>query len=800
MLDHSRPRKRSLVKVCALLSLVLLLLNCGDQDMSLDPFPRSSTGGVLTGTLHAGDNDVADATVRLEPVINGMALSVAELIDQTAIDQSTGEKAGAPGLASGYISEIRVTVSDSDGRYAFDGLDAGDYLIVTNAKDHLAGSAQAEISSAAAAAAETTYVDIALVPTGTFTGNATLQNATDHSSTVVYVKGSSNVAVTDATGDYQLSGVPVGDHTIQATHPGWLDQSTAGSLTAAGDSIGLESLILLREANIAPVAAILPLPTYPVPNIYEPIAFEATASDLDGTIELIEWDFEDDGIFDFSDPSSLTTSWAVPDTGSYRAKVRVTDDKGAIGLAVLQYQVYDAIYVWGEEGSDMNPGTTSEPVQTIQQGITLAELAGLPVIVHAGSYWENIEFKSHVSVWGGYSSESGWTRPPASYSEIWLQSYYNEFALADGVVNATIRGLEIEAESAQGDASSAIALKIISCDSTLNFNDCRFIAGGGTAAFTAAADGGDGLAGGPGNPGENGCDADEATCSGRRTGGIGGIGGVPGGNGGDGGWYLVIIDYFELYNGEPGGGPYGGAGGQSSHICTAIAGNGGNALANGQNGNYGQNATPIGPSSGTILGNGWVGDTGAPGDSGQNGQAGSGGGGGGCLGSLYNCHIYGASGGGGGGAGGGGQGGDGGNYGGASIAVLCINSTVIFDSCFVQTGNGGNGWRGGDGGLGAPGSSGAPGGTGYIVTPGRSGDGGDGSDGGSGGDGGGGQGGPGGPSIGIYIFGGVSPAFIDMTWSIGSGGTGGPGGWHSNGVTQADAGPVGPSEQTHTHP
>jgi hypothetical protein len=789
MSDYSRPHKNALLIIVTFLVSFLIILNCGNQELSLDPLPGAPPGGVLTGTLRAGDTGVADATVRLEPVVDGIALSVAARIDEVA-----GVTAGA---GKENTAGIRVTISDSRGKYAFDGLEAGIYLIVTQAEDHLAGSAQAIISREAAAAAGTTFVDIALVPTGTFTGNATLQNATDHSSTVVYVTGSSNVAVTDALGDYELSGVPIGAHTIQATHTGWLDQSTTGTLTAAGDSVNLASLVLPREANMAPIAEILPLASFPASNIYEPIPFEATATDPDGTVELVEWDFQDDGVFDYSGPAALQVNWAVPDTGSYRAKIRVTDDKGAIGLAVLDYHVYDAIYVWGDEGSDSDPGTMSQPVQTIQQGITLAEPMGLLVIVHAGSYWEEVQFKSYVSVWGGYDSETGWMRPPGSYSEVWLQSFYEHVATADNVTNATIRGLEIEAETAQGDGRRAIALKLISCDATLSFIDCRIIAGSGTAALTAGADGTNGVTGGPGQAGESGCEEATPGCD-IRLGGAGGTGVAYGGGGGAGGFYFFFMT-GTLYDGETGDGPAGGLGGTSFYDCTNTGENGGNATANGQNGSSGQNATPIGTSYGTVAGNDWVGETGAPGGSGQDGQEGSGGGGGGAV-KGAGCHIYGAGGGGGGGAGSAGTGGASGNPGGASIAVLCIGSTAVFDSCLIQTGNGGNGWRGGDGGAGGLGGVGALGGAGYWFGGVKSGDGGDGSNGGNGGHGGGAQGGPGGPSIGIYNFGGSIPTLTDITWSIGSGGAGGPGGTHGSGSPQADSGPAGPSGQTYDHP
>lgn len=69
-----------------------------------------------------------------------------------------------------------------------------------------------------------------------------------------------------------------------------------------------------------------------------PVSFDGTASD-DGTIVLWEWDFEGDGIFDLSSPTSPATSYTYGEAGCSAATLRVTDDSGltakdSIGIAV----------------------------------------------------------------------------------------------------------------------------------------------------------------------------------------------------------------------------------------------------------------------------------------------------------------------------------------------------------------------------------------------------------------------------------------------------------------------------------
>ena len=59
------------------------------------------------------------------------------------------------------------------------------------------------------------------------------------------------------------------------------------------------------------------------------------ASDVDGSIVRYEWDFTNDGTFDYSSPTTASTTHDYGTAGTYTAKLRVTDNDGAIGLAVV---------------------------------------------------------------------------------------------------------------------------------------------------------------------------------------------------------------------------------------------------------------------------------------------------------------------------------------------------------------------------------------------------------------------------------------------------------------------------------
>jgi len=63
------------------------------------------------------------------------------------------------------------------------------------------------------------------------------------------------------------------------------------------------------------------------------VNFTCVGKDSDGTIALYEWDFDGNGTFDFSSPTTGSTSYTYSQTGQFNALCRVTDDKGLTGQA-----------------------------------------------------------------------------------------------------------------------------------------------------------------------------------------------------------------------------------------------------------------------------------------------------------------------------------------------------------------------------------------------------------------------------------------------------------------------------------
>jgi PKD repeat protein len=69
------------------------------------------------------------------------------------------------------------------------------------------------------------------------------------------------------------------------------------------------------------------------------VTFLATVSDPDGTIVLYEWDFDGDGTYDYSDPTTASTTFTYGPAGLYHATIRVTDNDDLTGTDTITLAV-----------------------------------------------------------------------------------------------------------------------------------------------------------------------------------------------------------------------------------------------------------------------------------------------------------------------------------------------------------------------------------------------------------------------------------------------------------------------------
>lgn len=773
---------RTVFTVLTLTLALALAPGCGSDPAGLEPLD-TARGPVLAGQVTTAGGPLAAATVRLEPVTGGLPASVAAELERSRTGAEAAAEAGPDNLAakagSGTTGAIRFAATDADGRYVFADVAPGQYLLTANGRDHLAGSAPTMITDPgfATTGAETTFVDIALVPTGTIGGRALLATEALHGGTVVYVEGTSVVAVTRNDGEYVLRDVPVGLRDVKAMRDGYRAAATTATLTAAGDSVRATELVLGIDSNLPPVVTIQGPALI---DIYSSIVLDATATDPDGTIVRYQWDFEDDGIFDTSSATTAFVSHFYQDEGVHRPKLRVTDDKGAVAYAMLRIDAVAAVYV-ATSGTDANPGTRTAPVATIdrayQVAANLTESIGLRLA--AGSYAPPATLLNHPLT-GGYVPAT-WTRSAGSRSVLVMGG---QTLIASGLSETGFTGIEVRATQPGADGNSIAML--ITASSDLYFGDCRFVAVA-TLPGAAGASGAAGVA----IPGQEGAIYSSSNCSGTCF-ALGGTTVLPnvgwGGRGGKSG--NPALAGTAGTGGAAGGAP----GAQNTEGTPPTDGqNGGNAAPGStSSGAHGTAASWTGSFSGIV----WQAGHGSDGGDGQSSAGGGGGGGGGGWTSGFFDYQYYGGGGGGGGVSTGGTGGLGGRAGGSSFAVVTVlaeNSYVSFTGCEFVSGSAGNGGGGGNGGAAAPAAPGGDGGIGISNSP-ASWDGGDGGNGGSSAAsaaGGGGGGGAGGLSYAVYVTGFAEPTFTAATFQFGAAGSGGLGGLRSGTASRAPTGPNG---------
>jgi PKD repeat protein/flagellar hook assembly protein FlgD len=65
------------------------------------------------------------------------------------------------------------------------------------------------------------------------------------------------------------------------------------------------------------------------------VNFTGSGTDRDGRITKFEWDFQGDGVFDFSSATTGNTTFTYATAGTYNAVFRVTDNDGLTGTAVV---------------------------------------------------------------------------------------------------------------------------------------------------------------------------------------------------------------------------------------------------------------------------------------------------------------------------------------------------------------------------------------------------------------------------------------------------------------------------------
>jgi hypothetical protein len=441
------------------------------------------------------------------------------------------------------------------------------------------------------------------------------------------------------------------------------------------------------------------------------------------------------------------------------------------------------VYVSAIIGDPNGAGTRVDPVQTIAQGIAVAQTHSVPSVCLSGEvYDEAVTLTSGISVYGGFDANDPDFAFRRSASVTTTVNATGTVFLAPQIDAEThVEGLTINAYTPLTAGASTYGVRLVAGLGELfvRYNVINAQAG---------ADGANGTNGSPhanataanGNPGANGCQGTNCGGGGPQPSCI-----EFGGKGGNGG--------YNNSNGQAGsngsGGALGGSAGTATQECYSQSSSGGpgsHVTVVGAGGNSGS----AGASAGTVGGGVYVPANGAAGTAGSNGKGGGGGGGGGggsCTIPIwpYTCSCNQDTGGGGGSGGCGGLGGalgTGGQGGGGSFAVFAASGNITVTHNEMVTFGGG---KGGNGGNGAAGQFGGQGGTGGSSND-DSGGGGVGGNGSKGGAGGPGGGGGGGPSACLARGFGVSFTYtMNSLCQVGAGGLGGSGASNPDGGTSS---------------
>ncbi|HEY6761722.1 MAG TPA: PKD domain-containing protein [Baekduia sp.] len=141
-------------------------------------------------------------------------------------------------------------------------------------------------------------------------------------------------------------------------------------------------------ADQAPVISFSNSPEQPV--VGANVDFTATASDPDGSVAKIEWDLDDDGLFD--DAAGARASWTFATAGAHRVAVRAVDDRGVSTVAFRSLAVA-APGLTNQPGTDPSPQRSASGPAPIPTGPASSSsthaplLAPFPVVRIRGSVY-----------------------------------------------------------------------------------------------------------------------------------------------------------------------------------------------------------------------------------------------------------------------------------------------------------------------------------------------------------------------------------------------------------------------------
>lgn len=135
-------------------------------------------------------------------------------------------------------------------------------------------------------------------------------------------------------------------------------KSSTGESATASVTITVNNNPPVATADVTPSNGQVPLT----------VNLSGSGSDIDGHIISYEWDFEGDGIYDWSSANSGTTTHTYTTVGNFQARFRVTDNSGLTSTAVAAQTIVRA----GPPGSPTATASASPASGNAPLNVTLA--------------------------------------------------------------------------------------------------------------------------------------------------------------------------------------------------------------------------------------------------------------------------------------------------------------------------------------------------------------------------------------------------------------------------------------------